>query len=84
MEQSFKLLRIFSVVFKILAWVVLVLMGTGLAGLFVARNEPGVNVTGPVALNMVFSGVVAFLFFYAFGETIRLLLTLLDHLVKKE
>ena len=82
--ENFKLLRLFSIVFKILAWGVLVLMGTGLAGLFVARNEPGVHFTGPVALNMIFSGVVAFLFFYAFGEVIRLLLTLLDHLVKRE
>ncbi len=81
MENSFKLLRIFSIAFKLLAWVTLVLMAVGLVGLFVARNESGVNVTGAMVLNMAFSGVIAFLLFYALGEIIRLLLAIHDQTV---
>ena len=72
MSDSFGLLKILSVVFKVLAFVVLVLMLTGVVGLVVGR-DPSVPLI-PLVLNMVFSGVLAFLMMYAFGEVIRLLL----------
>ena len=82
--ENFKLLRTFSIAFKLLSWVVVVLMGVGLVGLFMARNEPGANGMGPMALNMVFSGIIAFLLFYALGEIIRLLLAIHDQLSNRE
>lgn len=84
MENSFRLLRTFSIAFKILSGVIVVLMGAGLVGVIMARNEPGAIATGPMALNMVFSGVIAFLVFYALGEIIRLLLAIHDRLPPRE
>ena len=72
MGNSFKLLRIFSVVFKILAWLVLVLIGVGVTGVILSK-DPNAN-TPPVLLNMVFSGLVGFLVMYSMGEIIRVLL----------
>ena len=72
MSDSFGLLKILSVAFKVLAFVVLVLMLTGVVGLVMGR-DPSVPLI-PLVLNMVFSGVLAFLMMYAFGEVIRLLL----------
>ena len=72
MSNSFGLLKILSVAFKVLAFVVLVLMLTGVVGLVMGR-DPSVPLI-PLVLNMVFSGVLAFLMMYAFGEVIRLLL----------
>ena len=74
MSDSFGLLKILSVAFKVLACVVLVLMLTGVVGLVVGR-DPSVPLI-PLVLNMVFSGVLAFLMMYAFGEVIRLLLSI--------
>ncbi len=72
MGNSFKLLRIFSVVFKVLAWLVLVLIAVGVVGVVLSK-DPDAN-TPPVLLNMLFSGLVGFLVMYTLGEIIRLLL----------
>ena len=74
MSDSFGLLKILSVAFKVLACVVLVLMLTGVVGLVMGR-DPSVPLV-PLVLNMIFSGVLAFLMMYAFGEVIRLLLVI--------
>ena len=74
MANSFSLLRVLSVAFKVLAFVVLVLMLTGVVGLVMGR-DPSVPLV-PLVLNMIFSGVLAFLMMYAFGEVIRLLLAI--------
>ena len=74
MSDSFGLLRILSAAFKVLACVVLVLMLTGVVGLVMGR-DPSVPLV-PLVLNMVFSGILAFLMMYAFGEVIRLLLAI--------
>ena len=75
MSNSFGLLRILSVAFKVLACVVLVLMLTGVVGLVMGRDS-SVPFPVPLVLNMVFSGILAFLVMYAFGEVIRLLLVI--------
>lgn len=72
MGNSFKLLRIFSVVFKVLAWVVLVLIAVGVTGVIMSK-DPAVS-TPPVVLNMAFSGIVGFLVMYSLSEIIRVLL----------
>ena len=74
MANSFSLLRVLSVAVKVLAFVVLVLMLTGVVG-FVMGRDPSVPLV-PLVLNMIFSGVLAFLMMYAFGEVIRLLLVI--------
>ncbi len=76
MTNSFGLLNLLSRVFKILAWVVLLLMMVGLVGTLVASKDPASPVPVPMILNMAFSGVLAFLMLFAFGEVIRLLLTI--------
>lgn len=72
MGNSFKLLRIFSVVFKVLAWLVLVLIAVGITGVVLSKDPQAT--TPPVILNMVFSGLVGFLVMYSLGEIIRVLL----------
>ena len=76
MTNTFGLLKILSTVFKILAWVVLLLMLVGLVGTLVANRDPASPVPVPMILNMVFSGILAFLMLFAFGEVIRLLLAI--------
>ncbi len=75
MSSSFGLLKILSVVFKVLACVVLVLMLTGVVGMTMSR-DPSSPFPVPLVLNMVFSEVIAFLMMVAFGEVIRLLLAI--------
>lgn len=75
MSNSFGLLKILSVAFKVLACVVLVLMLTGVVGIAMSR-DPSSPFPVPLVLNMVFSGVLAFLMMVAFGEVIRLLLAI--------
>lgn len=84
MLDSYRLLRVFSIAFKILSLIILVLMGVGLAGLLVIRRDPEVRVSAPEVINMIFSGTVGFLLFYAFGDLIRLLLDIRSELSRKE
>ena len=76
MANSFGLLRTLSMVFKALSWLVLLLMLIGLVGTLVANKDPSSPVPIPMILNMIFSGVVAFLTLFSFGEVIRLLLAI--------
>ena len=72
MGNSFKLLRIFSVAFKVVAWLFLIMIAVGIVGIVVSK-DPQVN-TPPVYLNMGMTAVVGFLSFYSAGEIIRVLL----------
>ena len=75
----FRLLRIFSVLFKVLAWLLLVLMFIGLVGLLLAARGAAAAdrvQTTQMMMNMVFSGLVFFLIFFALGEIIRILLAI--------
>ncbi len=76
MTNSFGLLKVLSTLFKILACVVLLLMLVGLVGILVSNKDPASPVPVPMILNMAFSGVLAFLTLFAFGEVIRLLLAI--------
>jgi len=73
MEKGFKLLRVFSVTFKVLACLTLVLMLIGVMGALVGV-EDRTPMTGTLILNMAFSGLLGFLVLYALGEIIRVLL----------
>ena len=75
MKNEFGLLNILSVVFKVLACAVFVLMLTGLVGTLMSRDASA-PLPVPLILNMVFSGILAFLMLFAFGEVIRLLLAI--------
>ena len=72
MGNSFKLLRIFSVVFKVIAGLVLVLVLVGAVGVVMAK-DPQIS-TPQVILNMVFSGLLGFLLMFSLGEIIKVLL----------
>ncbi len=79
MAPPFRLLRIFSVLFKILAWVLLVLMLIGFVGLVVASKGAGGPERGQAIqamMQMAVSGVIFFLIFFALGEIIRILLAI--------
>jgi VIT1/CCC1 family predicted Fe2+/Mn2+ transporter len=77
MTGSFGALKFFPVVFKVLACLILVLMLTGVVGTVMSRDTSvPFQVQAPIILNMVFSGILAFLLLYAFGEVIRLLLAI--------
>ena len=73
MTGPFGALKLFSVVFKVLGCLMGVLMLTGVVGIVMSRDTSA-PFPGPIILNMVFSGILAFLLLYAFGEVIRLLL----------
>lgn len=72
MSNSFRRLRIFSVMFKVLAWLVLVLIAVGAVGVILSKN-PTVPAL-PAVLNMVFSGLVGFLVMHSLGDIIGILL----------
>ena len=74
MANSFKLLRIFSVVFKIFAWLVLVMISVAIVGVVMSK-DPKANIP-PLYINMGMSAVVGFLVMYSAGEIIRLLLVI--------
>ncbi len=74
--SSFGLLKTLSVVFKVLAFVVLALMLIGMVGTLMASKSQGLPVLMPVVLNMVFSGILAFLMLFTFGEVLRILLAI--------
>lgn len=73
MENRFRLLRIFSTAFKVLAIAMLALMVVGLVGIAVGEKPPGVPIA-QVATNMVVGLMVTSLMFYSLGEIIRVLL----------
>lgn len=88
MEKKFRVLRIVGTVYKVLAWLVLAVGVLGgcltLAGGFVGGASPRSEL-GPVAgllggafggLVLIFITFVYFLFLYAFGDMIYLLLAL--------
>lgn len=72
----FQFLRIAATLFKVLAWLVLILMLVGVAGILVGMRGEEMPLPFPVILNMFFSGAVGFLVFFSLGEVIRLLLSL--------
>jgi len=74
--SSFGLLKTLSMVFKVLALVVLALMLIGMVGTLMASKNQGSPVPMPVVLNMVFSGILAFLMLFTFGEVLRILLAI--------
>lgn len=73
MENRFRLLKIFSAAFKVLAIAMLALMVVGLVGIVVGEKPPGVPIA-QVATNMVVGLMVTSLMFYSLGEIIRVLL----------
>ena len=76
MTNSFGLLKKLSVIFKVLAFLVLVLMMVGLVGTLMSTRQQGSTMPVPVILNMAFSGILAFLMLFTFGEVIRILLAI--------
>ena len=76
MGNSFKVLRFFSSIFKVLAFLWVILIGVSVAGLLVARKTQPDFPIGQAVTQVVVSGIVGFLLFFALGEIIRLLLAI--------
>ncbi|MBI3616032.1 MAG: hypothetical protein HY211_05915 [Candidatus Omnitrophica bacterium] len=81
MEKRFKLLRIFGLIFKVIAWACLLLGIVGAVGVFVAGTAPqapGAKVPPPaIAIAVVLAAwTLFFLIFYTVSELIKLLLTI--------
>jgi len=74
MTNSFKLLKIFSVAFKVFAWLVLIMISAALVGVVMSK-DPQAN-TPPVYINMGMTAAVGFLVLYSVGEIIRVLLVI--------
>ncbi len=88
MEKRFRFLRFFSVVIKIVAWIILI--GSFIAPPFIAAAVSAVNLAGgqPLAPTMgmletgfvwvvvLFFGVIHFLALYSFSEIILLFLAI--------
>ena len=75
MNEPFNLLRVAALLFKVIAWFVLILMAVGIVALLIG-SDAQTPLPVPVLLNMVFSGLVGFLLFFALGEIVRLLLAI--------
>ena len=73
MNPSFKLLKVAAMLFKVIAWFVLILMAVGIVALFMG-SDAQTPLPVPILLNMAFSGLVGFLLFFALGEIVRILL----------
>ncbi len=88
MESRFTALRVIGIVFKILAWIALILgllgaIGALFAG-FTLSNQPGLlglSFSGPLAgiasfIVVLITAIVNFMLFYAVGESIYLFLSI--------
>ena len=80
MENRFKLLRIFGLIFKVIAWVCLLLGIVGAVGVFVATaGSPPPQGVPPRLVSMtvvVAVWTLFFLIFYTVSELIKLLLAI--------
>ena len=76
MGDSFGLLKKLTITFKVLAFFVFILMLVGLVGTLMAARNAQAAPPLPVILNMVFSGILAFLMLFTFGEVIRILVAI--------
>ncbi len=76
MNNPFKLLKIFGVVFKVIAGVLFVIIGViGTVGILITKDLPP-GMSRWVALPQFLQGVFLFLLLYTLGEIIRLLLVI--------
>jgi len=75
MEKRFKVLRVFSIVFKVIAALCVVFLGVGLAGVAAGGKPENVPVV-QVVVNVIAYFSILFLTFYSLGEIIRVLLAI--------
>ncbi len=81
--RNFKLLKVFGVVFKVFAWIILIIGLVGTVGLFIKGASPEVPKTQMI-ISILTQSLVLFLVFYALGEVIKLLLVLEERSRKPE
>ena len=74
MNNPFKLLKVFSIVFKVIAGVLFVIIGIiGTVGILITKDLPP-GMSRWVAVPQFLQGVFVFLLLYTLAEIIRLLL----------
>lgn len=87
MEQKFTSLRVIAVIFKVLAWITLILGLLGAIALFAMGTRPGLFRGAPLprvamgggligAITVAVVAVIYFLFLYAAGDGIYLFLAI--------
>ena len=74
MEDRFKLLKIFGLLFKVMGWAALVVGIVGAVGVLVGGGAP--QTPRAVSLAVFLSSALYFILFYTLGEIIRLLLAI--------
>lgn len=75
MNKPFKLLPICSVLFKVFAWLFLLLMLASVVGILMVQGVPQAAKLQNL-LSYAVTGIVLFVTFYALGEMVRLLLVI--------
>ncbi len=80
MENRFKLLKIFGLIFKIVAWGALVFGLIGAVGILVTGGTPATPRASSIIVLLV--GVLYFIIFYTVSQIIEVLLVLLENTKK--
>ncbi len=80
MERKFTVLRTIAVLFKLIAWVFLILAIIGFVVSLVGVGIPGQRGGGGVAVLILIGGFIYFLFIYAWAELIHLFLSIEEHI----
>ena len=74
MENRFRVLKVFSVVFKVLSFATLVVMGIGIVGVVMGRKSLPPNVSPvQIIMSQLIGLSVSSLICYTFGEISRIL-----------
>ena len=81
MEDRFRLLKIFSKVFKVVAWAALVIGLVGVVGILISGGTP--ETPRAMALQVLLSAALSFVIFYTIAEVIRLLLVIAEQTRKE-
>ncbi len=74
MEERFRLLKVFGLVFKVLAWAALIFGLVGVVGVLISGGTP--ETPRAMALQVFLSTGLSFVIFYTVAEVIKLLLTI--------
>lgn len=76
MSERFRVLRILSVVFKVIAWLFLILILVGAVGISVAAKEAPAPQRIQAVVQIVIEGFWRFLVLYGLGEICRILIAI--------
>ncbi len=76
MGESFRALRILSIVFKVTAWIFLILIGIAAVGVSIAGKDAPAPQRFQAVVQILVEGLWRFLVLYGFGEICRVLVAI--------